>query len=186
MSIKKKWLNTQNTVEEQIEDKTSQIKKLSYIDTLTNCNNRRAYDEKIQDLLSLYERYNTSFSISMLDIDNFKKINDTFGHHIGDIVLQDLSKIIKKNIRKNDYLFRVGGEEFIIIFHNKKSTNNIIASEKIVRKIDSDLFALNESNVTISMGHTTVSKDDTADSIYERVDKLLYKAKKNGKNKLCY
>jgi diguanylate cyclase (GGDEF)-like protein len=184
--IKKKWLHTQSTLEEEVIQKTLQIKELTYIDTLTNIKNRRAYDEKIKELISLYKRYNDSFTIAMLDIDDFKYINDTYGHHIGDIVLQDLSKLIKINIRENDYIFRVGGEEFIIIFHNKKLNNNITAAEKIVHKIDSELTTVKEHNVTISMGITDVLDNDTVNSIYERVDKLLYKAKKSGKNKLCY
>jgi diguanylate cyclase (GGDEF)-like protein len=185
-TIKKKWLHTNSTLEEEIIAKTSQIKKMTYIDSLTNIKNRRAYDEKISELLSLYERYEESFSIAMFDIDDFKKINDTYGHHIGDIVLQDLSKLVKSQIRRNDYLYRVGGEEFVIIFHNRKFSNIPLAAQKIVKKVDLNLMALKKETITISMGLTTVIKSDTIDSIYERVDGLLYKAKKSGKNKLCY
>ena len=156
---------------------------LSLIDELTNIDNRKSYNNRIKELLALYKRYKTPFTILMYDIDDFKYINDTYGHSVGDKVLMDMSKKVKKSIRKNDYLFRVGGEEFVILL----SDNNLEKSKSVAEKIRQDvesLVTIKNEVITISIGLTEVNKNDTEFSIYNRVDSLLYFSKKNGKNKV--
>jgi len=161
-------------------------KKLLYIDTLTKSKNRKAYDKKILKLLSNFNRYKTVFSIAILDIDNFKYINDTYGHRVGDNVLIDMVRLIKSTIRNNDYLFRVGGEEFVLLYEHTTLKNSKTISEKIRSIIQKDLNTVDQELITVSIGLTEVKINDTEDSIYKRADELLYKSKNNGKNTLSY
>ncbi len=160
------------------------LKEQSYIDTLTNIYNRKYYNEKILELLSLYERYQTPFSVLMYDIDNFKTINDNYGHDIGDNVLIEMSQLIQSYIRKNDYLIRIGGEEFIILFSETHLQKAKIVAEKIRNGVEKDLNTLKDSKITISIGLTEVEENDTKDTIFKRIDTLLYRSKNSGKNRV--
>ena len=157
------------------------LKEQAHYDELTNCYNRKAYNERIAEKFHLYDRYQTNFAIATYDIDDFKNINDTYGHDIGDKVLIEISKEIKSIIRKTDLLFRVGGEEFIIIFPKTPVDEAFIIVEKMRMDI-SNMNIIENEKITISIGITEVKEDDDAHSIYERVDKLMYKSKNNNKN----
>jgi len=159
-------------------------KNLSYIDSLTSVKNRKAYDEKIQELVALYKRHETTFSIAILDADDFKNINDSYGHSFGDTVLKELAKAIKANIRDVDMLFRVGGEEFIIIFPNTNLLASKIAINKVRQAVDTELHFRNNCKVTLSIGLAEICKYDDKDSIFKKIDRLLYTSKNTGKNKV--
>jgi len=184
LSVKTKWLHTRKSLEREIDNKTHEIEDMTYIDSLTNSMNRRSYDIKIEELLSLYSRYNTVFSMIMLDIDDFKAINDEYGHRIGDNVLINLVQLIKLKIRKNDILYRVGGEEFIILCAQTSIDKAIIMSEKIRKSVQTDLKILEDKSITISIGVSEVMQNDTENELFTRVDKLLYQSKTNGKNQV--
>ena len=154
----------------------------TYIDDLTKLNNRKSYNENIEKLFSQYKRYKTPFSIIMYDIDNFKNINDEYGHSVGDDVLVEMSKLIKSHIRDSDYIFSVGGEEFIILLTETQIDKAKLAAEKIRYSVENDLKTINNHQITISIGLTEVQEDDTIDKIYIRVDELMYKSKNSGKN----
>jgi len=158
------------------------LEKQTNIDVLTNIDNRKSYIEHIYKLFSQFHRYNTTFSIMMFDIDDFKKINDTYGHSIGDNVLVEMSQLIKSHIRNSDYIFRVGGEEFVILFTETTIDAAKIVAENIRNSVENDLKTLVSEKVTISIGLAEVEKNDTEDSLYKRVDGLLYYSKINGKN----
>jgi diguanylate cyclase (GGDEF)-like protein len=155
---------------------------LTYTDNLTQTKNVKAYKERISKLIALYQRYQTQFSIILLDIDDFKVINDTYGHRVGDIVLTDLCSLIQKNIRTNDTLFRVGGEEFVILFSNTSLNEAKEVADKLRDVIANSLTTIENRQITVSMGVAEVHSDDTEDSIYRRVDGFLYHSKNNGKN----
>ncbi|NOX16253.1 MAG: diguanylate cyclase [Epsilonproteobacteria bacterium] len=161
------------------------MKKQIYIDELTKVYNRKAYNEKIQENLDLFKRYDTKFCIALLDIDNFKKVNDTYGHINGDRVLKVMSKSIKGIIRKTDTIFRIGGEEFVIIFSNTKLEDAYIVSEKIRLAVATNEI-IKDTKVTISIGLSESKKDDDVDTMFKRIDKLLYKSKQDGKNKTSF
>ncbi|MEA3490697.1 MAG: sensor domain-containing diguanylate cyclase, partial [Campylobacterota bacterium] len=163
-----------------------ELKKQTYIDALTNTYNRKYYNLKISESLSLYERNQTPFTVLMYDIDDFKKINDSYGHLAGDDILTEMSQLIQSNIRKSDYLFRVGGEEFVIIFADTHLKQAKIVAEKIRKSVEESLENLKNETITISIGVTQVQKSDNADDIYKRVDDLLYISKKNGKNMVSF
>jgi len=184
--ITRKWLITKEQLKREILVKTNKLNKQTYTDYLTKAKNKKAYAEKIEEHLSLYKRYKTTFSMILFDIDNFKYINDTYGHTLGDTILKDLVKIVKKTIRQNDHLFRVGGEEFVIIFANTKLDEAKIVSEHIRKNIEENLSNLKNETITVSIGLCEVADDDNDNAIYTRADKLMYKSKENGKNKITY
>ena len=157
-------------------------KSLSYTDFLTGIKNRKAYDESIEKLISQYKRYGTTFSLAIFDADDFKKINDNYGHSFGDTVLKNIANALKSNIRDGDMLFRIGGEEFVIIFPSTNLENSKQAIENIRKNIDLSLNTKNKPTITLSIGLTEVTSQDNKDSIFKRVDTFLYVSKKNGKN----
>ena len=157
------------------------LKKQAYYDELTKIFNRKAYNERIQEKFDLLDRYKTDFTIAMYDLDNFKNINDTYGHDIGDKVLVEITNEVKSIIRKTDFFFRIGGEEFVIIFAKTSLDEAYDIAEKI--RIDvSKMQIIENEEITISMGITQAIANDNPQSIYERVDKLMYQSKRNNKN----
>lgn len=157
-------------------------KELSYIDSLTEIKNRKAYDEKIEELVSLYERYDTTFSIAIFDADDFKEINDTYGHSFGDTVLKNIAKALQSSIRNGDMVYRIGGEEFIVIFPSTTLEESKTVIEKIRKKVDISLNTENKVKVTLSIGLTEISAQDSKDSIFKKIDRFLYVSKGSGKN----
>ena len=168
-----------------LEKAKQQLKAQALIDELTNIKNRKAYNLKITALLAVFERYQTPFSIISIDIDDFKKINDNHGHDIGDKVLQGFSALIEGHIRQTDHLFRVGGEEFIILSESKNKIDTIKLAEKL-RITVANKTLMSDINITISLGICEVIKGDCANSIAKRVDTLLYQAKSSGKNRVIH
>ncbi len=156
-------------------------------DPLTGAYNRRAYDRNIENEMSRYLRYKRPFSMLMLDVDHFKKINDTYGHTIGDKCLKEIIKRIKPALRDTDFLARYGGEEFIVIL---PETDGEIAKEAAerMRSIVENIEFLHKKElvkITISIGVTQVMpSDETHEAIFHRTDQALYKAKNSGRNRV--
>ncbi len=159
------------------------IKEQSLIDELTRAFNRRSFNEHIEEKIDLFKRYNDVFCIAMYDLDNFKKINDLYGHDIGDKVLIETTYQVNKHIRKTDLLFRVGGEEFIILFPKENISNAAVVTEKIRQYLEK-LEIIKNKSITASFGLTQIQKDDNLDTLYKRVDSLLYTSKQEGKNRV--
>ena len=168
-----------------LEQANQKLQQQTLLDELTRVKNRKAYNLKIKSLLAVYERYQTSFSIISIDIDDFKDINDNFGHDVGDTVLQNFAALLEHNIRETDHLFRIGGEEFVILSESKTKVDAIKLAEKL-RLIVASTPLLSQINVTISLGICEVTEGDSPNSIAKRVDNLLYEAKTHGKNKVTY
>jgi diguanylate cyclase (GGDEF)-like protein len=167
---------------------TSQIEELAYKDSLTGLLNRRAMIEDLKPEISRAKRTNTGFCLIMADIDHFKRINDTYGHPVGDAVLTDISDIIMKNIRTEDRAARWGGEEFLIMATSAGMDEGISIVEKIRKTIASELSTIKTHNftVTITFGITTFKQEDDIDSLLSRADKNLYKGKTSGRNKVVF
>lgn len=157
------------------------LKEQAYRDELTNIFNRKAFNERIKEEIDLFQRYKSVFCIAMYDIDNFKNINDTYGHDVGDKVLKEMTRGIKQHIRKTDLLFRIGGEEFVILFSKTSIKDAFDITEKI-RELVSNMNIVDNETITISIGLTQIKEEDEINLIYERIDKLMYKSKHNGKN----
>jgi diguanylate cyclase (GGDEF)-like protein/PAS domain S-box-containing protein len=164
-----------------LKEANQRLKAQTLLDELTGIKNRKAYNLKIKSLLAVFKRYQTPFSIISIDIDDFKNINDTYGHDIGDKVLQKFSDLIEANIRQTDHLFRIGGEEFVILSEARKKSEVILLAEKIRSIVENHILIL-DINITISLGISEVKIGDNENTIAKRVDTLLYKAKSNGKN----
>lgn len=161
---------------------TNKIKQLSNIDPLTSLLNRRAMEEKINTLLDISQRYEQEISFLMLDLDDFKKINDTYGHQAGDKTLIFTAEVLKNNCRKADLISRYGGEEFLICLSNTE----LHSAYKLAERIRIDISKLKipgiHQQITVSIGCTEhIFKEDIEKTI-DRADKLLYEAKVNGKN----
>lgn len=168
-----------------LHNKIKKNRELIRIDFLTKAKNRKAYHENVLELLSLYKRYQIPFSIMLFDIDNFKEVNDTYGHSVGDDVLKDITRLVKSEIRESDFLYRVGGEEFVVLFPQTSLQSAKKVAEKIRKIIQNNLNTIENRTITISIGVCEVEADDIGDSLYKKVDQLLYKAKKSGKNRVC-
>ncbi len=158
-------------------------KKLAELDGLTKIPNRRSFDKKLADCLNISTLKGIRFSLIMFDIDEFKKINDTFGHQIGDTVLSEIVSLIEKNIRKDDFFARFGGEEFMIIALNTRLEKAVELAEKLRFNIAVHDFPL-KINVTCSFGVTESKPGDTNENMIYKADMALYKAKERGKNRV--
>jgi len=153
-------------------------------DGLTGIFNRRSLEEKIEAEVERAKRYGNIFSLIMFDVDDFKHINDTLGHHVGDKVLQGISEVVKQNIRIVDAVGRWGGEEFMILLSETTASEAAIVAEKLCVALASHRIG-GVDKVTASFGVTTCQKADTLDTILKRVDDLMYLAKNSGKNRIA-
>ena len=162
--------------------------KLATTDGLTELYNHRYFQEQIRMQVEQSKRYNNNFSLIIIDIDFFKKFNDTFGHQSGDAVLRQVAQTLKKNVRATDIVCRYGGEEMSIILPNTGKDEAFSTAQKICERVASKKFKLagdKETNVTISLGVATFPYDgDNASVIIEMADKRLYNAKNNGRNQV--
>ena len=161
----------------------SKMQILATTDTLTHVFNRIKYAELMQREIERVRRYSHPLSIIMFDIDHFKKVNDTYGHMVGDDVLCMLTQIVKENLRETDFLVRWGGEEFVIITPETDLQRAEKLAERIRLATESYPFDQVE-RVTLSFGVTQFHKDDTEDAFIKRADDAMYMAKKNGRNRV--
>jgi len=162
---------------------TELVRAATY-DSLTGVFNRKSLEEKIETEVERAKRYGSTFSLIMFDIDDFKHINDTLGHHVGDKVLQNIAAVVNRNIRVLDAAGRWGGEEFMILLSETSNAEAAIVAEKLRAALASHR-AGETDHVTASFGMTSYQADDTLDTIFKRVDDLLYSAKNNGKNRIA-
>ncbi len=164
-----------------IEERTYELEKLSVTDQLTKLYNRRKIDDILATEVEQARRYNNSFSLILIDIDHFKKVNDRYGHLVGDRILQALSRLFSSNIRKTDIVGRWGGEEFLIISMEKDITKVLIFVEKLRTLVDEHHFKT-VGNITCSFGVSHFKQGDSIDTLLQRADVALYEAKKAGRN----
>ena len=164
-----------------------QLEQQAEEDSLTGLANRRKFNEEFEYMFNLHRRGNIKrLSMILLDIDDFKQINDTFGHLIGDKVLIRFSLILKENLRKTDLVARWGGEEFAVLFIGTKKEEAIQIAEKlrIAIKGDKILQDILEKPMTVSLGLGELCSEDSQNSLIGKVDDALYEAKNLGKDKL--
>ena len=160
--------------------------EIAMVDTLTGAATRVKFNNDLNDLIQLASRFKEqTFTFMILDIDNFKNVNDTHGHDYGDIVLKDVAKTIKKHIRKTDYFYRWGGEEFVILMPMNNLKKSIDYSNILREKISKIEFK-KIKQITCSFGLVEYQSKDDETTIIKRADKFLYEAKKNGKNRVEY
>jgi diguanylate cyclase (GGDEF)-like protein/PAS domain S-box-containing protein len=164
--------------------KIDQLEQLAMLDELTGLPNRRFLRIFLGNCLSKLMRFpDYTLGLLFFDIDNFKYINDNFGHKFGDKVLKKLSDIIQKMLRKYDICSRYGGEEFIVVLPYLDNSNLERIAERLRSLVQDNLkFPSKGLSVTISIGATKAKKEDTIDSLIKRADELMYQSKLKGKN----
>ena len=172
------------TKTESLEAANAALTQLSQLDILTGLANRRYLDEKLREQYALMKRYNNTYSVLMLDIDHFKNVNDTYGHAIGDEVLQLLAQTIKENLRENDFIGRFGGEEFLVTLPSTNITQATQVGEKLRAAIEASPHP-KAGVFTVSVGVAAASptqKDEKA--VVIEADQQLYVAKNAGRNRV--
>ncbi len=172
----------------ELEESLELNKKLATTDELTGLYNRRYFMEQLAQQKALSERDDSDFVICYCDLDHFKNINDTFGHHTGDIVLKKFSEILKNSIREIDYAARFGGEEFVCLLVQTDMEN----SKKVTERICSSLEKYNFSdiapslNATVSIGIANFKEYNTIQETLMSADHRMYAAKNSGRNKVVF
>jgi len=162
--------------------KNRELEKLATTDKLTGAYNRIKFEEIIAREIERFRRYHRPFSLIMFDIDDFKKVNDNYGHNDGDYVLKTVADFVRENIRTLDYFVRWGGEEFLIICSDSKLNEAGVVAEKIRKIVEGYVFD-QVGKLTISLGVIEALDSDTDDSLLKRVDDAMYKAKREGGNR---
>lgn len=172
----------------QISHALSTIEKLAIIDDLTQVFNRRQMYKILEHQKALVDRGIHPFSICIFDLDHFKRVNDTFGHTAGDIVLKTVAQETQANLRNIDHIARYGGEEFILILTNSDKNQAAICAERIRKKIKDLVFEKMPSDfrITISVGVTEYQSNEVIEEAINRADTALYRAKANGRDRVEY
>ncbi len=168
----------------QIKEKSNLLEYQASHDRLTGLFNRNKFDEFYSKEVKRSKRYKTELSIIIFDIDDFKIINDTHGHQIGDVVLKEISQIISLHIREQDIAVRWGGEEFLVLLPHTNLDGATTVANKIRTNIEVYSFTQLNLKITASFGVCELKEEDTDESLILRTDKFLYEAKNNGKNKV--
>lgn len=171
-------------------EKYEMTENLSFKDPLTKLFNRRYFETKLENEFARCQRYNRDTSLSMIDIDFFKKINDTYGHQSGDAILKQLGQLIQNAIRKSDIAARYGGEEFVILMPETPPKKAYIALERLRKIVEEHAFVIDVEpgyiNITISIGLAGyVPYMSNKEELIKQADIALYSAKQNGRNRVC-
>lgn len=197
----RKFLNTQENLseqllnlleesrrqKEQIEHMNHLLKQKSITDHLTQVYNRGYLFNVLKREIARSHRYEEKLSLIMFDIDFFKKVNDTYGHMVGDLVLKGVVEVFKKRVRTSDLIARYGGEEFVILLTNTELENAARVAEEIRVAVSKAVFNVSEETkiqVTISGGVTYYQPKESLDHFFVRLDEALYKAKNQGRNQI--
>ncbi len=188
-SFQQDILSELNNADETIKKLKTEIEKLereSNIDPLTKTYNRRALVKHLEEILNAGKDKKLDMQFIIFDADDFKNINDTFGHVAGDKTLIFITRLIENSIRKGIRLYRYGGEEFVVLLNRSELENCEKIVQRIIKNTDESklLYRGNTIHLTVSAGITNHVLGDTVESITERADRALYIAKENGKN--CY
>jgi len=173
----------------ELERANARLQEIAVRDGLTDLYNHRYFQEILSKELARSSRHNRDLSLLFLDVDDFKKYNDTHGHQLGDTLLKQLAHIIVDTMREGDVVARYGGEEFVVILPETDNAYAIQAADKLRKLVEEYSFRGEETQpggkVTISLGVSSRVADCTTASLIQRADQALYKAKSEGKNCVC-
>jgi len=185
MNVLRKKLSIANS---ELNSAMQLIKQQAIHDDLTGVYNRGYLFQILKREKALADRENCLFSVCIFDLDDFKKVNDTYGHYCGDIVLKTITGHIKENIRQQDYIARYGGEEFVLILAYPNITDALTCAERIRKMVSEIVFpGLPEDfRVSVSMGLTRYQPGESIDTLMVRADDALYRAKRSGKNTISH
>ncbi len=155
-------------------------------DALTNIGNRRFSEVNLVAALQAYHQASDPFGVLLVDVDDFKLVNDTYGHLVGDQMLKLVAETLQYSVRASDYVGRWGGEEFVVVLYDVSLHHIETIAEKLRRLVEKNslITEKGEIGVTVSIGGTLVCSEDTFKSIYQRADENLYQSKREGKNRI--
>jgi diguanylate cyclase (GGDEF)-like protein len=180
-------VSEQKMIEERLRENEQKYKEESITDSLTGLYNSRYFFKHLKYEISRAKRYGNSLSLLMMDIDDFKKYNDTYGHQEGDKALRALSSVLKEGVRDSDTSCRYGGEEFTVLLPETSGENAKVVAERLrsnfARKTLTPQNGL-EAHMSISIGISEYTNSEDADRFLQRADKAMYEAKNNGKNQV--
>jgi diguanylate cyclase (GGDEF)-like protein len=170
-----------------VQDYNKKLEDLSVRDPLTSLYNRRKFEEFLEYEIIRAERNGYEFSVIMVDLDNFKYINDTYGHPVGDLTLKELGELLSSDLRKGDVLARLGGDEFALLLPQTPPENGLLVANKLHKNLSSHDFELPVGKIRVTASFSMVSypvDGSTRDALHTAMDVVLYKAKKGGKNQV--
>lgn len=189
-SLDQKTLDALSSQVDVLKKELDKARHTANTDGLTGINNRKALDDHLQRLVERNTVTSAPFSLMMMDLDDFKKLNDTHGHTVGDRMLLAFAKKCRATVRSDDFLARYGGEEFVLILPGASLRNATKKAKQVCRSVAAAKYAADDSPraevvaVTVSIGVSTYRKGDTAKTLVKRADQCLYKAKASGKNRV--
>ncbi|WP_029148837.1 GGDEF domain-containing protein [Methylophilus sp. 5] len=171
---------------EKLQEELQQLSEVVRIDQLTGVLNRRGMDEAFSTEIARYRRNGELLSVALLDIDNFKMLNDQHGHAAGDSALKHLAGVVKRAVRPTDIVTRMGGEEFVVILPNTNLEEAVVTMSRLQRALTKEYFLGNNQKllITFSAGVALFKTEDDVNSILARADQAMYLAKKSGKNRV--
>jgi len=172
------------------QDMVKELKLLASTDAMTKLYNRRYFEKVALYIFNLAKRDTKDLSLIMIDIDDFKNVNDTYGHKVGDDVIIELANILLETQRKSDIICRYGGEEFVILLSNTSIDGANTVAQKLREDVEQSIVLLEDNRelkYTISLGvsQVNIQKETSIELVLKRADDALYEAKKSGKNKVC-
>ncbi len=188
--IERSVITLGNDIRQYIQHLSKEVELFSikaYMDSLTGVYNRRALEETAEDIIFKHQALKNPLSVMMIDFDNFKYVNDNYGHQVGDFVLREGAELISAALRESDIVFRYGGEEFFVILPGTTLKGALKAGENLRRRIEGHTFIISEFEIklTVSIGITEVKETDRdLSDVINRADRALYLAKKTGKNRV--
>ena len=183
--LKRQLVKAQTGITSQKEE-IDRLKTRAHMDTLTQLSNRAAFDERLQEAFFQWRHFQVAFSLLMMDVDNFKQINDTHGHVQGDRILSEIAEKIKECIRDEDFAARYGGEEFAIVFPDTPAEEALAVGTRIRENVERSVFQAegNQLRITISGGISQSGMAFTPQDIIDVADKALYVSKSKGRNRI--
>jgi diguanylate cyclase len=170
----------------RLQDELAQTSEMVRHDTLTGALNRKGLEEAVEREVGRARRRNSAMCMAMLDIDNFKKINDTYGHDIGDQALMHLAQVVRETLRPQDTLARYGGEEFVIVLSDTRLDDAVTAMVRVQRELTRKFFMHNNEKllITFSCGVAELGAEEEPPAAIKRADQAMYLAKRAGKNRV--
>jgi diguanylate cyclase len=189
-STDQKSLDALSSQVDTLKKELDEARQSANTDGLTGVKNRKALDNHLKSLVDRNSVTRSPFSLLMMDIDDFKKLNDTYGHTVGDRMLVAFTEKCRSSVRSDDFLARYGGEEFTLILPGASLRNAAKKGKQLCRSIAASRYAADDSpnpdaiSITVSIGVSAYRKGDTVESVVDRADRCLYKAKADGKNRV--
>ena len=170
----------------RLQDEKNKFEEMAYKDPLTDLDNRRSFTEKAQAMLEYAKRYGEPLSVLMIDIDDFKKVNDNYGHDVGDRLLKALSDVIKRSVRSSDVAARFGGEEFVVLLPKTEEEGAKLVANRIreeFKRVSVDVDG-EKIRTSVSIGVATLRGEGSIEEVIKKADIALYEAKRSGKDRV--